>query len=317
MKKNIVIIGGGNGSTVSINAVKNYTDIFNISAVISMSDSGGSSGRLRKEFNLPPAGDIMRAVLAMSKYDFQTLKQIFYRNRFNVKGRLDKHNLGNIFLALSAEYGGDFMSAVRALEQSVEAAGSVYPTTLDKNDLVAELANGKMVRTEGKIDRPDYDRRLRIKKAWLEPKAKAYVKAKKAIEKAEAIILGPGSLYTSIIAALLPTGIKEAIKKSKAKIIGVLGNAYETVGETGPAKVSECVKEGEKYLPRKCDAIIYNNHRLNSREKKYYSQRNWALYDFDPENLKGYSIIQGDFERSGGGLCADKLGKILKRIIWK
>ncbi len=279
-----------------------------------MSDSGGSSGRLRREFKTLPPGDIMRAVLAMSPYDFQTLKQIFYRNRFSVKGKLHKHNLGNLFLAFSAKYNRDFMSAVQALEQAVEAVGHVYPATLDRNDLVAELTNGKIIRTEGKIDRPGYNRKLRIKKVWLEPKSRAYSEAKRAIEKADAIILGPGSLYTSVAAALLPAGIKQAIKKSKAKIIGVVGNAYETIGETGPTKFSECVKEGEKYLPRKCNVVIYNNHRLNSQEKKYYSKRNWALYDFDPQNLKEHNIIQGDFERSGGGLCAEKLGKILLKI---
>lgn len=314
MKKNIVIIGGGNGSAVSINAVKNYTDIFNISAVISMSDSGGSSGRLRREFKTVPPGDIMRAVLAMSPYDFQTLKQIFYRNRIKGLDKLGKHNLGNLFLILSSQYNNsDFMSAVQALEQAIEAVGHVYPATLDRNDLVAELSNGRTIKTEAKIDRPDYDRKLKIKKAWLEPKGRAYPKAKRAIEKADAIILGPGSLYTSVVAALLPVGV--AIKKSKAKIIGVIGNAYETVGETGPTNVSECVKEGEKYLPRKCDVIIYNNHKLNKTEKEYYAKRKWALYDFDAENLKGYNIIQGDFERSGGGLCAEKLGKILLKIL--
>lgn len=315
MKKNIVVIGGGNGSAVSINAVKDYTDVFNISAVISMSDSGGSSGRLRREFKTLPPGDIMRAVLAMSPYDFQTLKQIFYRNRFSNKGKLQGHNLGNLFLALSAEYNGDFMHSVKALEQAVEAVGHVYPATLDQTDLVAELSNGKVIKTEAKIDCPDYDRRLRIKKAWLEPKAKIHRQAKTAIEKADYIIIGPGSLYTSVIAVLAVDGIKQAIAKSKAKLIGIVGNAYTINGETGPTKLSECIKEGENYLLRKLDFIVVNNHALNKKEINYYKSRKWALCDFDFENLKGRNIVKCDYERFGGGLSAEKLGRILLKIL--
>src|SRR3989339_860667 len=118
-KKKVVVIGGGNGSAISIVALKQNLDLFDISAVISMSDSGDSSGRLREEFNTLPPGDIMRAVLALSKYDYPLLKQIFFRNRFSGAGKLDGHNLGNLALILGEKYDGDFMSAIRALEQNL------------------------------------------------------------------------------------------------------------------------------------------------------------------------------------------------------
>ncbi len=315
MKKKIVVIGGGNGSAISIVSLKQNLDLFDISAVISMSDSGGSSGRLRQEFNTLPSGDIMRAVLAMSKYDFPLLKQIFYRNRFSGVDKLDGHNLGNLFLTLSAQYGGDFVSAVRALEQSVEAVGRVYPTTLDQTDLCAELENGQIIKTEAVIDKPNYDKSLKIKKVWLEPAGAIYPEAQKALLDADYILFGPGSLYTSIIATILPAGVKEAIMKSKAKLIYAIGGAYIKDGETGPTAVSEVVHALEKYLPRSLDLVVFNNAKLSNVRQEIYEKRGWALIMDDMSNQKGMNIIKMDYEKNDGGLCSIKLGKILKSIL--
>ncbi|HBU06709.1 MAG TPA: hypothetical protein DEB09_01350 [Candidatus Magasanikbacteria bacterium] len=315
--KKIVIVGGGNGSAISINAVKNFGDKVKISAIVSTSDSNGSSGQLRKEFKTLPPGDVMRAVLAMSPYDYDVLKKIFYRNRFENCGKLDKHDLGNLFLVWAEKYAKDYMSAVRALEQAVGAIGHVYPNSLQQSDLVAELVNGKTIKTEGKIDRPDESNFSRIKKLWLEPKVKASDGAIKEIKEADYIIMGPGSLYTSIVAAILPTGIKEAIKKSKAKLIYVCGNAYEKIGEKGPGKLSEFVKELQTYLPRKIDLIIFDNAKLDKKQSQYYKEKKWNLIVNDRHNIPEYNVIAGNFERTSGGLCPAKLGKILNKIIWK
>src|SRR3989338_10367595 len=177
-KKRVVAIGGGNGSAIALEALKQHRDIFDISAVISMSDSGGSSGRLRQEFNTLPPGDILRAILSLSLSDYPVLRKIFYSNRFSGAGKLAEHNLGNLFLTLAGKYAGDFMSAVRALEQSVEAVGHVYPATLDQTDLCVELENGQIIKTEAAIDMPNYDRSLKIKKAWLEPAWQIYSEAR-------------------------------------------------------------------------------------------------------------------------------------------
>jgi len=314
--KKVVVIGGGNGGAVSIGAIKQFKDEVELAAVISMSDSGGSSGRLRKEFKTLPPGDIMRAILAMSPYDYKVLKKIFHKNRFSKAGKLDNHDLGNMFLVLGEHYTGDYMASVRALEQAVEAVGPVYPVTKDKTDLVVELENGEVVQGEDEIDRPK-DKQSRIKKAWLEPTGDIYQEAEKAITEADYIIIGPGSLYCSVVATLLPKGVKIAIEQSKATLIGIVGNAYEQDGEAGPTKVSECIKEVEGYLPHQFDYIVYNDCKLSKQEKTYYQQRQWALYEFDKDNLSGYEIVQGDFEREGGGLNAEKLSQLLKPIILK
>ena len=314
-KKKIVVIGGGNGSAIAIVALKHNLERFSISSIVSMSDSNGSSGRLRREFKTLPPGDIMRAVLAMSIYDYPVLKDIFYRPRFKNAGKLDSHNLGNLFLTLSAKYCGSFLKSVEARSQRFKAVGPGYPAPLKQTALTAELTNGDVIRTEAFIDVPAYNRGLKIKKVWLEPKTKAYAPALKAIQKADYIILSPGSLYTSLIAALLPVGIKAALAKSEAKLIYTIGNAYHTHGETGPEKLSDFVKQLERYLPRPLDLVIYNNHRLSLTQKKKYKERGWAVFVKDTKNLSGHRVMGADFERDEGGLCSIRLGKILKKVL--
>lgn len=315
-KKKVVVIGGGNGSAICLEGLKKFANKFAISAVISMSDSGGSSGKLRKEFNTLPPGDIMRAILSLSKYDYTMLRQIFYKPRFSGVGKLDNHNLGNLFLTLISQYAGNFLHALEALSQSVEAQGKVYPVTLENANLVAELDNGDIIKTEAFIDSPSYNRGLKIKRVWLEPNCQAYVEAQKAIEYADCIILSPGSLYTSLIATLLPKGIKEAVKKNrKAKIIYVAGSAYRLDGETGPERLSDFVLQMEKYLPRKIDLVIHNNHKLNKKQKTVYKAKNWGVFVFDKENLKDKKVKSLDFEAGEGGLSSVKLGVILKSVL--
>jgi len=316
MRTKIVVIGGGNGSAVCLEGLKKYADKFDISAVISMSDSGGSSGKLRKEFNTLPPGDIMRAILSLSKYDYKILRQIFYKPRFTNAGKLDSHNLGNLFLTLMSQYSGNFLFALEALSQSVEAQGKVYPVTLENVNLAAELENGDIIRTEEFIDNPKYNRGLKIKKVWLEPACRAYAEAQKAIEVASCIILSPGSLYTSLIASLLPDGIAEAIKKNKqAKLIYVAGSAFRLDGETGPEKLSEFVLQMEKYLPRKIDLVVHNNHRLTKKQQAIYKAQNWGVFEFDKENLPDKKIKSLDLEAEDGGLSPEKLAIVLNAII--
>lgn len=311
-KKKIVVIGGGNGSAVCLEGLKKYANKFDISAVISMSDSGGSSGKLRKEFSTLPPGDIMRAILSLSKYDYKILRQIFYKPRFQNAGKLDSHNLGNLFLTLISQYSGDFLLALEALSQSVEAQGRVYPVTLASANLAAELTNGDIIKTEAFIDNPSYNRGLKIKHVWLDPECQAYTEAVKAIESTDHIILSPGSLYTSLIATLLPKGIKEAIDKNKkAAIIYVAGGAYRLDGETGPERLSDFVLQMEKYLPRKIDLVIHNNHKLTNKQKTIYKSKNWGVFEFDKSNLKNTKIKSLDLEAVDGGLSPVKVGLIL------
>ena len=314
-KKKVVVLGGGNGSAAALVGLKQNSNIFDISAVISMSDSGGSSGRLRQEFGVLPPGDIMRAILSLSPYDYPLLKRIFYTNRFFQVGKLSSHNLGNIFLTLATKYSGDIIMAVEALSESVEAQGKVFPATLSNSDLVAELDNEKIIFGEAQIDKPDYDRNFKIKKVYLQPEVTAYDGAVQAIKEADYIILSPGSLYTSVVATLLPRGILEAIKNSQSKIIFVVGNAYRTDSETGQEDVASTVMILQKYLSRPIDLVLHNNHILTKTEKKKYQEKKWGVLTDNSKDLKDIKVISFDYEREGGGLCSIKLGKMFKKIL--
>ena len=315
-KRNVVVIGGGNGSAVTLRGMKRMRDIFNISAVISTSDSGGSSGRLREEFKSLPPGDILRAVLALSPFGYRTLlRPLFYKRRFEGLGKLDGHNLGNLILTLCTEYCGDFISSIRALEQAVESYGTVHPSTLLQNDLVVELSDGSVIKTEAAIDRPDYDRSKKIKKIWLEPEVQAHDGAINAIETADFILLGPGSLYGSVIAAMLPNGIYEAIERSKARFIYIAGNKYELDGETGPTTLHDFVGQLESFLPRKIDAVVFNNFKLDEKQKEYYKEKNWGLIEYDQTKLGKYLVFDEPFESQGGGLSGERLGRVLREAM--
>lgn len=315
-KIKVVTIGGGNGSAISLGAVKTLLPNVDIKAIISTSDSGGSSGDLRREFATLPPGDILRAVLALAPFDYRVLKKIFHTNRFSANPKLTGHNLGNLVFVLLEQYAGNFIAAIRAFEEIVEAVGHVYPTTLNFTDLSVELMDGTVLAGETNIDRPLVGQAMRIKRAWLSPDSVVYSETATALREADYIVIGPGSLYTSVIAAMLPKGFREAISDSKAKLIFVAGNAYEANGEMGPRTLSESVLEIQTYLPRKLDVVVNNNHVLTPDEKSIYARRGWAVYDCDYENIsKELRVISEDFERTGGGLCPDKLGDILKKII--
>ena len=313
----VVFIGGGNGGSISAVALKRNVDLFEISAIVGMSDSGRLNGQLRKKYGILPPADVLRVALAMSSWDYPTLKEMFYTYRFTGLKKLNGFNLGYLYFLGAWRESGDFVESLRALEQGVGAQGHVYPNTLELAHLCAKLSNGKTIKTEGVIDRPKYDRNINIVKVWLEPQVRADVQALKRINEAEVIVLSAGSLYSSVIASLLPLGIYEAIKKSKAKLIYVAGSAYEKIGETGETSLSGMVSALESYLPRPVDYVLYDKVKLTTKQKKFYQEKKWGIIKFDPENLPGKNIIAKDFERDSGGLCSIKLGKILKNILWK
>lgn len=322
-KLKVVSVGGGNGTAVVLDALKRLAGQLEISAVVTVSDSGGSSGALRQKFKILPPGDIMRAVIALSPYDYKILKKIFYKNRItglttlNNKLNAEKApNLGNLFMLFVSQFEGNFVRAVRALEEAVESVGRSYPVTLATVDLCAELQNGAVIKGEAIIDRPTYDRQYKITRAWLAPVAKIYPEAEAVLATADAIILAPGSLYCSVVATLLPLGVKEAIGRAPAKLIYVAGDAFEKIGETGPERLSDFVAQLENYLPRPIDVIVYNNATLTARQKQLYRERHWGAFEKDVKNITpSHRLVSADFEAVGGGLSSEKLSAILNKIL--
>lgn len=315
-KKSIVVIGGGNGSAISLLALKPLANFCNIASINTTADSGGSSGILREQFHSIPPGDIMRAVLALSAYDFSLLRKIFYETRFENVGKLTKHNLGNLFITFGAQFSGSAIESIRALEQALDCVGHVYPATLDSVHLCVKLTNGKVVKREAVIDVPHYNRNLRIRRAWLEPEGRAYAESEQRIRQADTIILGPGHLYTSIIAGLLPNGIQKAIDESKAQVIFVPPHFYTLDNETGPETLSDLVFELEQYLPRKLDRIIYDDYVPQSnQEREIYREKRWKPFIKDIEKLPREKLMRMDLHNPGTGMLPEKLTKAFQNIL--
>jgi len=156
---------------------------------------------------------------------------------------------------------------------------------------------------------------LSLKSKAVVSKVKAFDDTKEIIKSADYIIFSPGSLYTSVIATILPDGIKDALAESKAKLVYIQGPGYEIDGETGPTKLSEAVYELEAYLPRKLDLVVYNSHKHTKAEKAFYNKNRWVLGEMDFSKLPKNKVLGFDFEKRGGGICSDKISKNIKKIL--
>src|SRR5690554_3902621 len=224
----IVTIGGGTGLGTILRGLKKTTD--NLTAIVTVADDGGSSGRLRAEFGILPPGDIRNCLIAMA--DLEPLMEKLMQYRFNGGTGLSGHSFGNLFITAMTGITGDFEKAIEASSQVLAVRGRVYPATLANVQLHAELSDGRKVTGESTIGKSDCS----IRRVYMEPStAEALPEAIKAIEEADVVILGPGSLYTSVIPPLLVRGIREALQNTKAPkvyICNVMTQPGETTGFT-------------------------------------------------------------------------------------
>ncbi len=255
--KNIVVIGGGTGTYTVLRGLKKYTLP---TAIISMMDNGGSSGKLRDEYGVLPPGDFTRCILALSEEN--EFIRGFYGFRFN-GGLLKEHTVRNlIFTALfqyMKEKGRNCESEfIKEIHNMFKVRGYVCPVTYDSVHLMAELENGETIVGETNIDIPKHD--SRVKRVYLEPEAFASVEALSKIKDAELIVIGPGDLYTSVIPNLLVNGIDKEILESNAKKVYIC-NLMTKRGETDEFKASDHLREVEKYLGGEVDLVICNNKR--------------------------------------------------------
>ncbi len=315
-KKKVVIFGGANGTGLSVRGLKTYADILDVTAIVSMSDSGRSSGKVRDELGELPPADVLRVIIAGSLYDYSLLKELFYKKRFTSDQKIAGLNIGTLLIALGAKYTGNIISITQDLAEMLQCQVQVFPATLTLTELHARLDSGVELHSEGSIDSPEQDcTGQKIEEVWLDPTGPMYGPAVEAIKEADVIITGPGDLYTSNIAAMLAEGTYEAIAQSKAKIVYIAGNKYTINGEPAPRSLSKRVLALEAYLPRPVDVILYNTHELGHSETETYHARNWGLIDFDVHNITDRRVIGVEIERKGGGIDPEKLGNALMQIM--
>jgi len=267
-KKNVVVIGGGTGTFTVLTGLKKYP--LNLTAIVAMSDSGGSTGILRDELGVLPAGDVVRCLIALSSSDklMRTLMDYRFEN-----GKLKGHRFGNLLLSALEKTSGSFDQAVERASDVLRIRGRVVPATLDKVDLMAQVGK-RIIRSEEKIQTAHLNGSL--KHIWLEPVARANPKALTAIREADVIIIGPGNFYASVLPNLLVRRIPETIRKSKAKKIYVC-NLMTKKEHTRGWSVADHVNALEKYLGGPIGVVVYNNKKPPANILKSYAREGDTL----------------------------------------
>jgi uncharacterized cofD-like protein len=287
----VVAIGGGTGLSALLQGLKRYSKILDITAVVTVSDDGGSSGRLRREFDVLPPGDIRNCMVALSE-DSALLSRLF-QYRFESGHGLKGHTFGNLFLMALTHVTGDFPEAVRASSEVLKIAGRIYPATAANVVLEATLANGTKVVGETRISRS----RSRIHSIRLIPrKAKPLDATLEAIAKADVITLGPGSLFTSVVPNLLVEGIPAAIWRSDA-VKAYFVNLMWQPGETTDFTASEHVRAIHRHARCKLlDYAIVNMLPIKPSLKRRYARQEAlpVVNDLDALFKMGVKVMAGN-----------------------
>jgi len=275
----IVVIGGGTGLSTLLHGLKEYTS--NIAAIVTVADDGGSSGKLRKDFDVLPPGDIRNCLVALA--DAEPLMGKLFQFRFEEGSELGGHSFGNLFITAMTKVTGDFDAAIKESSKVLAIRGSVIPSTLDKVMLVAQHTDGSETTGESQIPvamKP-------IKKIYLRPQGcKPTAEAVDAIRKADVIVLGPGSLYTSIMPNLLVERVSREIASSKAVKIYVC-NVMTQKGETDNFKASDHLRAIVGHtVPGIANYCIVNTAKIPaSLLEKYKDEYSYPVVA-DSENLK-------------------------------
>ncbi|NQT49416.1 YvcK family protein [Candidatus Kuenenbacteria bacterium] len=314
----ITTIGGGTGQFILLTALKDIENI-DLTSVVSMVDSGGSTGKLRDQYGVLPPGDILKCLIALSPY--KEARQIL-QSRFESNEKLKNHNSGNLLLTfLTQRLGDDFPSAVEAMGEILNIKGKVFPVTIDKSTLVAELENGEYVYSESAIDIVRQGQG-KISKTFLVPhggRLQVYPPVLDAIENADYIFLGPGDLFTSIIPNFLVRGVREALQKTNAKIVYVL-NIMTKFGETDGFTAEKFVSEIEKYIERPVDIVIANKKIPDEVILVKYNHENSRPVVFDlQDNLIDKNIVLEDliFEGDLARHDVEKLKNVILELFTK
>ncbi|MCX7699142.1 MAG: YvcK family protein [Candidatus Goldbacteria bacterium] len=308
----IVAIGGGTGMPNVLRGLKQYT--LNLSAIVTVADDGGSSGRLRKDYSVLPPGDLRNCIVALA--DEETLLGKLFQYRFEKKGDLAGHNLGNLFLTALTHIVGDLPKAINESSKVLAVSGKVYPVTLDNIVLKARLKDGRKITGESNIPKA----RGIIEKVYISPsKCKPYPMAINAIKAADIITIGPGSLFTSIIPNLLVPGIVEAIVKSKALKVYIC-NIMTQPGETDNFRVSDHIKAIFNHVGIKIvDYVIANNKLPDKMILKKYARENSYPVEIDKHEISrlGVKLFEGQLFKPGKYIRHDPelLSKMIMKLI--
>lgn len=295
-KKKVVCLGGGVGTSQILTGLRKYDH--ELTSVVSMADDGGSAGRLRRAFQVPPPGDLINCLAALSDEESVLKKLFLYRFAGQRQGRdtdLSGQKLGNlIFVALTDIFKGDTNQALEELSKIISSRGRVLPATTGDVNIWAKTKNGKNIYGEKNIDLGNYNGQRTLEDVYLDPpEAKSYKPTIESIKSCEILIVGPGDLFSTVLPVIVVPQIKKILPKIKAKkifIINIANKPFETAG----FKVSDYIGKVENKLGKKFfDTIIVNTN----QKPKIPTNLKYTYVEYDEENLKDYkdTLVAGDF----------------------
>lgn len=309
----IVVIGGGTGISTMLRGLKKLSS--NLTAVVTVADDGGGSGMLREDLGMLPPGDIRNCILALA--DTEPVLERLLEYRFK-DGTLKGQCFGNLFLAAMDGISENFQEAVKKVSDVLAVTGRVLPVTLDDVALRAELESGRNIIGESKIGDRGCDAQDKILKINLEPEnVEPLQEVLDALIESDIIILGPGSLYTSVLPNLLVQGVQDAIKCSKALKVYVC-NVMTQPGETDGKRVSDHIKAIEEHsYDGIVDYCLVNNTIISDELKEKYALEGASQVDIDTKRLEGMGVkcVAGDFLTVIDGLVRHDADKLAKKIL--
>lgn len=316
---NIVSIGGGTGLSTVLSGLKHYVGreaflingpdtcwIDTLTAIVTVTDDGGSSGRLREEFQMLPPGDIRNCMVALAE-DERLLTKLF-QYRFDSNGELGGHSFGNLFLTTLTAVTGDFLEAIKVSSEVLAIKGRIFPSTMEDVELVAELEDGRVVKGETRI----VEARSRIVRLWLSrERCRPLAETLEAINQADIITIGPGSLYTSIIPNLLVDGIIDALNASPALKIYIC-NIMTQPGETTGFSVEDHIRALFEYSPRlTLDCVMVNTAPISREAREKYLADGATQVEFESKDSVRFAGGQPVFSGPRGEMIRVIRGDML------
>lgn len=305
----IVVLGGGTGMPVLLRGLKKYP--IELSTIVTVADDGGSTGRLRKDIEIPAPGDIRNVIAALSNVDAE-LKELF-QHRFQVSNGLSGHSLGNLVLVAMNALTGDFYSAVKKVSDLFQVKGNIYPIVNESVTLHAEMDDGMIVSGESNIPMKN----KKIKRVFLTPNnLEPMPKVVQAILEADMIVISPGSLYTSILPNLIIADVVKALNDTKAKVVYVC-NVMTQDGETNNYHASDHVQAIYNHIgPNTIDSIIVHNRPIPEATLQLYARQHSAPVIYQKENLLqlGLQVMEEDIIDHSQTVIRHNTNKIAKLL---
>lgn len=321
--KKVTVIGGGTGTFVVLSGLKQYP--LDLGVIVTMMDSGGSTGRLRDQLGVLPPGDLRQCLVALSEAPLLWRRLFLYRFE---SGDLEGHNFGNIFISALQKVSDNYSQVLETASFVLKTKGEVLPVTFDKTNLCVSYQNGTTIRGENNIEE-NISETAKIENAFLDPEAKPNEKAIARIKTSDFLIIGPGDLYTSIIPVLLVRGVKDAIQSSSAQVIFNV-NLMTKSGQTTNYKASEHIEDLKRYLGKDPDTIIFNNGKIPEELLQWYQEHNENIVVNDLNMSKqSWKIIEenlidihrfekNNFDKITRSILrhdSNKLAQVLKELI--